>query len=253
MRKQQRTDAEINAAIDRNFRINVQGLAGIVGGCCLLAAVSLAAIMTGNENVLLGPWFQIPIAIAFVGWIAFVFVRHAKNPLPREANEDRIIRQRIDARQRRLRWLMLFNVLAGFGCALSDSYAFRHLGNADRIFGVFGGVSFVAVLSGVGLVLPFLMFSLPVIYGTAFLSAAHSDATEDELSRALRARALRVGYVTLLLAISAALVAILYRPSLAVAILPWVLFAGFAIPSLYYVFLDWRAGRNSESAGRDEI
>ena len=246
MRKQSRTDAEINAAIDRNFRINVQGLAGIVGGCCLLAAVSLASILTGNENVLLGPWFQIPIAIAFVGWIAFVFVRHAKNPLPREANEDRIIRQRIDARQRRLRWLMLFNVLAGFGCALSDSYAFRHLGNADRIFGVFGGVSFVAVLSGMGLVLPFLMFSLPVIYGTAFLNSA---ATEDELSRAIRARALRMGYVTLMLAISAALVAILYRPSLAVTILPWVLFAGFAIPSLYYVFLDWWAGR---TAGRDE-
>jgi hypothetical protein len=38
------------------------------------------------------------------------------------------------------------------------------------------------------------------------------------------------------------LLATLYRPALTIPALCWVLYAGFAIPTLYYVILQWRIG-----------
>jgi hypothetical protein len=44
-------------------------------------------------------------------------------------------------------------------------------------------------------------------------------------------------------AVAAALLATILRPDLALAALAWALYAGFALPTLYYVIADWRASR----------
>ncbi|MEI9885991.1 MAG: hypothetical protein WDN08_05710 [Rhizomicrobium sp.] len=38
--------------------------------------------------------------------------------------------------------------------------------------------------------------------------------------------------------------ATLWRPDFALASLAWALYAGFAVPALYYVIADWRASRD---------
>ncbi|MDR3454976.1 MAG: hypothetical protein P4L96_19610, partial [Rhodoferax sp.] len=60
----------------------------------------------------------------------------------------------------------------------------------------------------------------------------------------LRARAARLGYWALMVAVASALLIAVWRPDLTLRVLAWALYAGFAIPALYYVIADWRAGRD---------
>jgi len=61
---------------------------------------------------------------------------------------------------------------------------------------------------------------------------------DEEITRALRARVLQLGYVILVLVMALAIAAMALLPAYLVTVLAWGLFAGIAIPILVYVVLD---------------
>lgn len=66
---------------------------------------------------------------------------------------------------------------------------------------------------------------------------------EEEISRILRYRALRVGNLTALAVLAIAIVMAFYWPTALIVTLAWGLFAASAVPVLAYVILDWLTER----------
>ncbi len=71
--------------------------------------------------------------------------------------------------------------------------------------------------------------------GPGWLNRGLRDILDDEYMRALRGRAMRLGYLVTIAAVAAALIATLWRSDLALPSLSLAFNAGFTIPALYYV------------------
>jgi hypothetical protein len=69
---------------------------------------------------------------------------------------------------------------------------------------------------------------------------------DDEITRALRSRAMQAGYVATLLALMAVTAVAAYRPDALMTALAWGLFAAGAVPILSYVVLDWISDRGMD-------
>lgn len=89
-----------------------------------------------------------------------------------------------------------------------------------------------------------LMLALLVCFGPGFLRKVYRETLNDELTRALRARALRLGYLTAIVVLAASFLLTVYNPVITTAVMSWGLFSTIAVPALYFVILDWRAGRD---------
>lgn len=68
---------------------------------------------------------------------------------------------------------------------------------------------------------------------------------EEDITRVLRGRAMRVGYVSALLALAAVTAVSAYRPAELMTALAWGLFAASAVPIVLYVVLDWWSDRST--------
>jgi hypothetical protein len=88
------------------------------------------------------------------------------------------------------------------------------------------------------------LFSVLMMVGPGWFSRELHAILNDDFIRDLRARAMRLGYLTMMVAVTAALLTAIWRPDFALPALAWALYAGFAIPTLYYIIADWRAGRD---------
>jgi hypothetical protein len=94
-------------------------------------------------------------------------------------------------------------------------------------------------------VIAFLVFVLvavlsvgPGINGREFIN--------DEFVSALRARTMRFAYMLTMLLLVGVLLVVLWWPELTLTALCWALYAGFALPAIYYVIADWRAASAHE-------
>ncbi len=94
----------------------------------------------------------------------------------------------------------------------------------------------------VSLIFFLLVGATIVIYGAGWMRPPLNPARDDEWARQLRARAARIGYLTLMIGIAAIYLAEVYVPAFAPLVVRWVLFLGIAIPASAYLVLDWRAG-----------
>jgi hypothetical protein len=70
-------------------------------------------------------------------------------------------------------------------------------------------------------------------------------ALDDEVTRSFRVRAQRLGYLLLLFIMAGLFVLARVAPVLAVRYLPLGIGVGVALPSLYFVYLDWQASRGA--------
>jgi hypothetical protein len=70
-----------------------------------------------------------------------------------------------------------------------------------------------------------------------------ANVIEDELSASLRSQSLRVGYWVLMLGVPAVYVAGIYDPPKTPMLLLILLWMAVTVPSLWFVGLDWLAGR----------
>jgi hypothetical protein len=223
-----RSDEEIIDQLKRNDRVSRFMIFGF-----LLSLVSSIVLF------LMGRFGAVPPAIAeylaaapLIVWVlATIFLFGRKFAPTPEADEERILRKRIDAIQSVWRWIMLSSVFTAFVTTSTTSFA---LGRNIRY-------PLLALIAGASLAIVILIYALAAFYGPRYMGRKYRIAS-DELDRALHARAFKTGYLAMMIMVAGALPAILYRPALTAPALCWVLFAGFALPTLYYIILQWRAG-----------
>ncbi|HTW33407.1 MAG TPA: hypothetical protein VMD53_02230 [Rhizomicrobium sp.] len=225
----ERSDAEILEQLKRSQHAVWFVILSLMG-CLVASGAVVFAGYVGAVPPVVGEYFG---AATLIVWFLAVFLRLSRriNPPP-EANEERILRKRIDALQSRWRLMAVFFVLFAFTTTFSVSRALEQLSARYPALALLGGSIFVFVI---------LLYALVAFYGPRYLDSNHR-VINDELSHALLARALKAGYLLLMFMVGGVLLAILYRPALAVPVLCWALFAGFAMPTLYYVILQWRTG-----------
>jgi hypothetical protein len=197
--------------------------------CLVLSAVLVFAGPVGVSRAT-AEYFAAGALILWVLVAVFWFGRRIAPPP--EANEERILRKRIDAMQNGWRLTMVFFVCMAFTTTFSLSRALEHAHSLRPVAAMIVGSTLAFVL---------LLYSLAAFYGPGYLNVS-LRIVNDELARALHARAFKAGYLALMVMLACALPTILYRPALVGPTLCWVLYAGFAIPTLYYVILQWRAG-----------
>jgi len=225
----ERSDEEIIGQLKRNDRVSRFMILGF-----------LVSLVSSVVLFLMGRFGAIPPVVAeylaaapLIVWVLATIFLFSRNfaPAP-EADEERILRKRIDAIQSVWRWIMLSSVFTTFVTTCTTSFALGRPNIRYPLITLFVGASLAIVI---------LVYSLAAFYGPRYLGRKYRIAS-DELDQALHARAFKVGYLAMMIMAAGALPAILYRPALTGPALSWLLFAGFAIPTLYYVILQWRAG-----------
>lgn len=225
----ERSDEEIIDQLKRNDRAGWFMILGF-----------LVSLVSSIVLFLMGRFGALPLAEAeylatapLVVWVLATIFLFGRNfaPTP-EADEERILRRRIDATQSVWRWIMVSSLFTALMTTVSISVSLGRLNTRYPLLALFAGAS---------LAITILVYSLAAFYGPRYLGRKYRIAS-DELDRALHARAFKAGYLAMMIMVAGTLPAILYRPALTGPALCWLLFAGFAIPTLYYVILQWRAG-----------
>jgi hypothetical protein len=225
----ERPDEEIIEQLNRSHRAMWLVLLGLLV-CFVPSAILVFIGRAGVLPLAVGEYFG---AATLVVWFLAVFLWIGRRMAPPpEANEERILRKRIDSIQSFWRWFTVFFVCIAFTTTLSLSGALERIHSSHPIPAFIVGVTFVFVI---------LLYMLMTFYGPGYFNRSLRVAN-DELARALHARAFKAGYLVLMVMLGGVLLATLYRPALTIPALCWVLYAGFAIPTLYYVILQWRAG-----------
>lgn len=110
------------------------------------------------------------------------------------------------------------------------------------LIGVRHILQFPATHDLIGLGFGIVMVLLP----SASLVMGPKAELEEEITRVLRGRALRVGYVAALAAVLAMTAAAVFAPACLMTALAWGLFASVAIPILTYAVLDWLSDRGAD-------
>lgn len=232
------SDDEIIARSDAGKRIIWRMLLILTGGMVLLVAAIAVAILTGHAALLANFWGQTAFAAALAVLFAFTFASVVKyyRAIP-ASTEPRIVRRQIDMHHRRWRIIVGVNLLTTFVC----------VANLSRVFGEFGSSQWpITIAIGATIVLLTVLFAIILSIGPGWAGMNNpelADTLNDEWARELRARTMRLGYILLMLLLSATLFVAILRPDLVLPALAWALYAGFAIPALYYIVADWRAGR----------
>jgi len=210
----------------------------LLGAPVLLAAAFATAFATGHVALFQSQAGQIVIGVLFAASILYVVSLAGQRFRPDiyvDASDPRIVRRRIDAHQRNWRLFLCSGILFTLPSFLSFGTAFHRLEHLDRFLALLGGGSLIATIS---------VYLAPLMIGPGWLDRELRGILNDEFMRDLRGRAMRLGYLIMMVAVAAALMVALWRPDLALGSLAWALYAGFAIPSLYYVIGDWRASRD---------
>jgi hypothetical protein len=230
-------DDEIVAKLDASDRAMTRMTLALGGAVLLLAAVYAAAAFSGKTALLQSEGVQIAIAALFAMIVAFAFLRFGQKFRPdaySDAADPRIVRRRIDAHHRYWRWTLLAGILSTSVLGLNFGYVLADLTRADRILALLAGGIMIVVIA---------LFSVLTLIGPGWFNRELHAILNDDFVRDLRARTARLGYLTMMAATAAALLATIWRPDLALSALAWAFYAGFAVPALYYIIADWRAGR----------
>ncbi|MEJ0028489.1 MAG: hypothetical protein WDN01_20895 [Rhizomicrobium sp.] len=228
-------DGDIVARIEARDRATRRMFWVLIAPTVLLVAAFAVLFATGRTEVLQSQGVQ--IGILFVGCIilfALLKRRQFRPGVYVDISDPRIVRRRIDTHHRALRLFLWIGILASFSNALSYGVSFNRLEHVAR---------FLALGAGGMMILTTALFLAPLMIGPGWFNRGLRDILDDEYMRALRGRAMRLGYRAAIAAVAAALIATLWRPDFALPSLTLALNAGFAIPALYYVVADWRASR----------
>lgn len=228
------SDDEVAARLNaRDRRIALTGFPLLAMMMLVLAGL----IFNGHAALLQNQTVQIVISLAFVAGVLLVFLPLARDrdPATDAAGADpAIMRKRIDHYHRYWRWTILFlllastNVVGEFVWAVSKATI-----PAPYV-----------LINGASVVFTILIFAWTTANGPGGFRGGLHHILNDEFVCTLRARMMRLGYAAMMAAGAAALLTGMWRPDLAVPALAWALYAGFAIPALYYVIADWRASRD---------
>lgn len=224
--------AKLNASEGAAIRFALVGLGLVV----LMALTCAAAFFSGHAAVLQNEYVQSGVAVVFVVLFVTAFFGFSRRfAVPVEAEDPRIVKRRIDTHHRKWRWLLAANLPLSTFCVWNFAHSLAELSGLDRFYAV--------ALAGL-VVFQLVLFTANTLAGPGGFNPAMHELLNDEYVRALRARTARFGYITMMLASSAALLAGTWRADLALPAVAWAMFAGYALPTLYYIIADWRASRD---------
>lgn len=213
----------------------------LTSGFALVFAVITTASFTGHAALVTSVAAQIVTAAVVVALFVYALVMMSKYYVsPIDADSPRLVRRRIDVYQRRWRWVILLNIFTTLAFVVNVPGSFSVLRGAHQSLLMLIG----ACAAGFMIMMAFILSAGPGMQGMAQPGAR--ALLNDEFASALRARTMRFGYILVMLLIGAAYLVALWQPNLAPAALAWALYAGFAVPALYYVIADWRASRGGE-------
>jgi len=234
-------DDKILARIKTSDRVMWRVVWVLTSEIALVAALIATAIFTGHAALVTSMLGQ-SITAAFVGALfVYAIVMMGKYYVPPiEADSPRLVRRRIDAYQRRWRWVILLNIFTTFVFVMNLCRFFPFPGVAHQRMPVLIGACVAGFM---------IMFAFVLSAGPGFQGMAQPGAREllnDEFASALRARTMRFGYIVVMMLLGAVLLVALWQPDLTLTALAWALYAGFAVPALYYVIADWRASSKDE-------
>ncbi len=228
--KSEPTDEEIITQQRRGTRkgIVLGGAAGLI--LVGLTALTYKGIQSGFlEHFGMG-WIAdklltyFPLALLIGVCIFYFRQRGSAKPLP-----EGFLRRHVDHYQSLQRWGMLLYVgVLGILCVNQARIPWSSPSSWITIT-LF---ALVATLSGCF-----------VAIGTGFLNPRFHRALADELNKALRAKATRLGYLLALILLVLDDAIALMKPYWITAAIPASIFAVVAIPALYLAWLEWRASR----------
>lgn len=226
-------DDEIIAQQKRNIRYGVilGAVVGLLmGGLVFLAASGLRSgflARLGMSRFVENALVYFPMIVLAGVWIFFL-----RQLFVAKAPPEGFSRRHVDHYQTLQRWgLLIFVFVLGIICL---SHALHPQAWAFGPSSWLGATLFPLIV---------LFGACFVVIGTGFLNPHYRAAITDELYLTLRAKAAKAGYVlTMLLLAADNLIAGVWPGWIARAI-PASIFAGFAVPALYLVWLEWRAGR----------
>ncbi len=208
----------------------------LVTGLALIVATNAAAIFSGHAALVTGLWGRIVTGAVLVALFVFYFVTTARNSLrPDKTDSARLAQMRLDHYQRARRWSILINVVAmSFVLGIPPALAIMRAAHLLPLL-----IGAAALVAGILIINVFLLSAGP---GWQTLAPPGlREIPNDEFDVALRARTMRFGYVLVMLLLGAVLPVALWRPDLTLTAIAWALYAGFAVPALYYLIADWRA------------
>jgi hypothetical protein len=201
------------------------GLFGILAACG--AAMAATGTFRGlyarfgvsedTSDYILGIGVGLLLAAALVSLLKAKYSRDYGMP------ENRI--DQFQTQQRRI--LIAITILvAGFGL-MAIFHPVFHGGAVSRDFSIeFALLAF--------------MTAAVATFGVGFLRRGCRTASNDELARALRARATQIGYILAMLGLSAGYMLSIFRPDLTIVALPVALLVGVIAPAGYFLIADWR-------------
>lgn len=235
------SDDDILAKLDANDRATSRMALILLSAAFAPVALYAAAYLSGEVTLVQSEGAQIAIGGLFVMVLVFVFAGFGRRFRPvasSDANDPRIVRRRIDAHHRYWRLMLVSWLGMTIGLLPLVTVTGRALGALGQAH------SLLAIAAAAAMIAPIVLFSLLVIAGPGRGNRELRAILNDEFVRQLRDRTIRLGYFTMLAAVSAGILASVWRPDLALLVLWWSLYAGFVVPALYYVIADWRASRN---------
>jgi hypothetical protein len=178
------------------------------------------------------------VAALFLAWLGFILfrIKPTVSILSSVITDEAYQRKTIDTHQRNARYWLLYLLVYILGMGFLFSHVILKNSSVPPILVPFGFAFAIVVLLGV----------LGVAYGFGLFSLEYDLAGNDELSRAQRAQATQLGYVFTVMGFCATLIAAITRPQLGIALLPSAIATAVAVPGLYLLFLEWRAGPSDD-------
>ncbi len=231
-------DSDIVAKIEARDRALRRMFWVLIAPTLLLVAAFAALFAMGRTDLLQNQGVQIVIGVLLTACIilfALLKRRQFRPGVYVDASDPRIVRRRIDIHHRALRLFLGIGILSSVSNFVSLGFGFNRLERVDRFLALGVGGMMIVITA---------VFLAPLMIGPGWLNRGLRDILDDEYMRALRGRAMRLGYLVTIAAVAAALIATLWRSDLALPSLSLAFNAGFTIPALYYVVADWRASRD---------
>jgi len=228
-------EAAERARRETSARMKSRAVWVLIVGSALLFAVIAALDVTGHAALVLSRGGQTITAVYAGALFIYFIVMMSRYYVPSiEAEGRRLIRRKIDVYQRRWRWTILLQIFLTIPFFVFLPQVFLVFGSAHP----FMRTILCAIVALLMTILVFLLLVGPGLGGRELLN--------DEFVTALRARTMRFAYVLTMLLLGTVLFIALWRPDLTLTALSWALYAGFAVPALYYVVADWRASIEHE-------
>lgn len=233
-------DEPMIAKMERAARAQARMMWTMLLTFALITAILAAGFVLHLRQQLVG---GVAFALMLV-WIVSVFLNRDHWVAPPDAFTDEdLLRRTLDAQQQRFRWMYVFLFILLVVFAVTTTVTILYPLNIAVAHNIADRPE--AIVFAIELSMFALLIALVVCFGPMFLKGPLRRALNDELTRAQQHKAATFGYILSVIALCAILIAQLFHASWGALALPGAVAAAVVLPGLYFLVLQWRAGRGN--------